>query len=215
MMKTTNPLRRSTRTSAPGRLRSERGVTLVIALIALVVLTVGAIAMTRSADTSLRQAGNLAFKRDLVNQGERAIAAALAELRTGNLSAEATRQANRNASNYSARQLASSDQGIPNVLVDDATYTASGFSRAAITDDSGTVIVRYVIDRQCSATGVFDSSICQTFTSAKTNTHTGIKNNPGGADAIVPPSPGPVYRISVRITGPRGVQTFTQTTVTL
>jgi type IV pilus assembly protein PilX len=215
MMNTTKPSRRSRRMTASGRVRSQRGVTLVIAVIALVVLTVGAIAMTRSANISLRQAGNLAFKRDLVNQGERAIAAALAELRTGNLSAEAARQNNRNASNYSAYKLDSSEQGIPNVLVNDDTYASSGFTRAALTDASGSVVIRYVIDRQCSASGVFDSSICQTFTSAKSATYTGIKNNPGQADATVPPPPGPVYRISVRITGPRGVQTFTQTTVSL
>jgi type IV pilus assembly protein PilX len=107
----------------------QRGVTLIIALIALVVLTVGAVAMTRSSDVSLRMAGNLAFKRDLVNQGERAIATALAELNTGGLAAETTRNANRVASNYSATLLGSSQQGIPNVLLSEAAFTAAGFTR--------------------------------------------------------------------------------------
>jgi len=197
---------------APAARRAgQRGVTLVIALIALVVLTVGAVAMTRSSDVSLRMAGNLAFKRDLVNQGERAIATALAELNSGTLSAEATRNANRLASNYSATLLGSSEQGIPNVLLSQTAFAAAGFSRADITDASTGVTVRYVIDRQCTGTGVYDIAACQAVTA---------KPPPKSCDGIncdvtTGAVTRPVYRISVRITGPRGNQTYTQTTVAL
>jgi type IV pilus assembly protein PilX len=189
----------------------QRGVTLVIALIALVVLTVGAIALTRSTNTSLRMAGNLAFKRDLANQGERAIAAALAELRTGALSATASRSANRNASNYSATWLPSSAEGIPNVLANDTTFASSGFSRPDIDDTAAAIKVRYVIDRQCTAAGGYSEATCQS------QSNGGVVNagGSGGADLRAPPVRRPVYRISVRVTGPRGVQTFTQTTLTL
>jgi type IV pilus assembly protein PilX len=195
----------------PGYQGAQRGVTLVIALIALVVLTVGAVAMTRSSDVSLRMAGNLAFKRDLVNQGERAIATALAELTSGGLSAESTRDANRLASNYSATLLGSSEQGIPNVLLSQTAFAAAGFSHADITDVSTGVTVRYVIDRQCTSTGVYDIAACQAVTA---------KAPPKAGDGINPDTPTgavtrPVYRISVRITGPRGNQTYTQTTVAL
>jgi type IV pilus assembly protein PilX len=194
-----------------GRHGGQRGVTLVIALIALVVLTVGAVAMSRSSDVSLRMAGNLAFKRDLVNQGERAIATALAELNSGGLSAEATRNANRLASNYSATLLGSSEQGIPNVLLSQAAFTAAGFSHADITDTSTGVTVRYVIDRQCTSAGIYDNAACQAITA---------KPPPKSCDGIncdvtTGAVTRPVYRISVRITGPRGNQTYTQTTVAL
>jgi Tfp pilus assembly protein PilX len=192
-------------------IRAQRGVTLVIALIALTVLTIGALAMTRSSDVSLRMAGNLAFKRDLVNQGERAIATALAELNSGSLSGEATRTSNRGASNYSATLLGSSAQGIPNVLLSDAAYTAAGFTRADITDAATGVSVRYVIDRQCSGTGAYDIGACQAVT-AKAPPKSGDGINPDVATGAVTR---PVYRISVRITGPRGNQTYTQTTVAL
>lgn len=192
-------------------LRAQRGVTLVIALIALAVLTVGAVAMTRSSDVSLRMAGNLAFKRDLVNQGERAIATALAELNTGGLSGEATRTANRGASNYSATLLGSSAQGIPNVLLSDTAYTAAGFTRADITDATTGVTVRYVIDRQCTAAGSYDIGTCQAVT-AKAPPKSGDGIN---QDVTTGAVTRPVYRISVRVTGPRGNQTYTQTTVAL
>jgi type IV pilus assembly protein PilX len=194
-----------------GRHAGQRGVTLVIALIALVVLTVGAVAMSRSSDVSLRMAGNLAFKRDLVNQGERAIATALAELNSGGLSAEATRNANRLASNYSATLLGSSEQGIPNVLLSQTAFTAAGFSHADITDTTTGVTVRYVIDRQCTSAGTYDIAACQAVTA---------KPPPKSCDGIncdvtTGSVTRPVYRISVRVTGPRGNQTYTQTTVAL
>lgn len=199
------------RSASTSRHAGQRGVTLVIALIALTILTVGAVAMTRSADVSLRMAGNLAFKRDLVNQGERAIATALAELNAGGLAAESTRNANRVASNYSATLLGSSAQGIPNVLLSDAAFTAAGFSHADITDAATGVTVRYVIDRQCTSAGTYDIAACQAVTA---------KPPPKSCDGIncdvtTGSVTRPVYRISVRVTGPRGNQTYTQTTVAL
>ena len=47
----------------------QRGVIMIITLIALIVLLISGAALIRSFDTSMLLAGNLAFKRDLVNQG--------------------------------------------------------------------------------------------------------------------------------------------------
>ena len=193
----------------PRRLAVQRGVTLVIALIALVVLTVGAIALSRSTNVSLRMAGNLAFKRDLVNQGERAVAAALTDLRTGALAGEPTRQANVAARNYSATQLASSDQGIPNVLLNDTAFGAA-FTRVDIADANG-LTMRYVIDRQCSASGSYDVATCQAVTTKPSGTSSDTIDTDKPTGSVTRP----VYRISVRITGPRGVQTYTQTTLAM
>jgi type IV pilus assembly protein PilX len=51
----------------------QRGVVLIFTLIILLILTIGAVALMRSMNTSLFSAGNLAFRRDLVNQGEQAV----------------------------------------------------------------------------------------------------------------------------------------------
>lgn len=189
----------------------QRGMTLVIALIALGVLTFGAIALNRSTSASLLASGNLAFKRDLTNQGERAIAAAIDDLRNGSLESSASRSANLVTRNYSATRLASSDQGIPNVLVNETTYGSSGFSLADIDDAAIGVKVRYVIDRQCTAAGAYSEGMCQSQAVGG--------RAPGGSsalgDLLAVPIQRPVYRISVRVTGPRGVQTYMQTTVAL
>jgi Tfp pilus assembly protein PilX len=57
----------------------QRGVVLLFCLIVLVILLAGGVAVVRSMNTSLTSAGNLAFRRDLVNQGERAVSAVLAK----------------------------------------------------------------------------------------------------------------------------------------
>lgn len=189
--------------------RGQRGVVLIITLFALLVLMVGSVALIRSMDTSSLLAGNLAFKRDLVNHGERGMAQALTVLRTGALSTEATRQAALLTSNYSPTVWASDARGIPNVLADEAAYTAAGLSGADINDAAAGVTVRYVIDRQCVAgTTVFDPAACLIASTKGDTGGTEGMQRPGGEIR-------PVYRISVRVSGPRGTQSFLQNTVVM
>jgi hypothetical protein len=128
---------------------------------------------------------------------------------TGPLASSPTRQSNATTRNYSATMLPSSAQGIPSVLLDDTAFGAA-FTGADITDANG-LTMRYVIDRQCSVGGVYDVSSCQAITTKA----------PGQAgDSVDTDKPTgsvtrPVFRISVRVTGPRGVQTYTQTTLAL
>ena len=112
------------RPTLPAR-RAQRGAVLLFAMIALVVLLIGAAALMRSMNTSLFTAGNFGFKRDLTNQGERAIAAVLDQVSAGALGTEGSRQANATANNYSASILATNDQGIPLALLTDAAFATS------------------------------------------------------------------------------------------
>jgi Tfp pilus assembly protein PilX len=189
--------------------RGQRGVIMIITLIALVILMIGGVALVKSFDTSLLLSGNLAFKRDLVNQGERGMAAAITRLTSSTLASEGTRQNNAVGSNYSAIVLTTdSRSGIPNALLSDSAFTLAGFTAAAdITD--GPVTIRYVIDRQCSAVGAYDASTC--------NSVTGVASDTSGSNFLKKAGGGtrPVYRISVRVTGPRNTQAYLQNTVTL
>jgi len=107
---TSPPCRPDARRAGAAR---QRGVVLIVALIALVLLMIGGVALVRSMDTSQLLAGNLAFKRDLVNRGEAGIGQAIGLLNAGALATEAARQASSGASNYSAQVLASTPAGIP------------------------------------------------------------------------------------------------------
>ena len=188
--------------------RAQRGVVMVIVLIALLILMIGGVALIRSADTSMLTAGNLAFKRDMVNQGERGIAKVVDALTSvsGSLSSETTRQTNVLGSNYSAIVLASDARGVPLVLVDSAAFTAAGMSAPDLTDATSGVTIRFVIDRQCTTTGAFDAATCMTSPTASDKAGTSWIKRAGGENR-------PIYRISVRVIGPRSTEAYLQRTV--
>jgi len=187
----------------------QAGVVLIISLIALAILMIGGIALVRSFDTSMLMSGNLAFKRDLMNQAERGMAQAITALSAGGaLANEATRQADVGSSNYSATSLASDAHGLPVVLLgSDATFTAA-YTAGDISDATSRVTIRYVIDRQCAVAGAFSADNCTTTTLTSDKGGSSFLKKAGGGSR-------PVYRISVRVTGPRNTQAYLQTTVTL
>jgi Tfp pilus assembly protein PilX len=189
-------------TSSPSPSR-QRGVALIVTLIALLLLMIAAAAMVRSMDSSSVMAGNLAFRRDLANRAERGIVAARAALVSGALSTETVRVADRAASNYSASKLPSGATGVPLVLTSDSAFGNAKLAAGDITDDG--VTVRYVIDRQCTAAGAFDSGTCESLLAGADSGGSNWLRKPGGTAR-------PVYRISVRVSGPRGTQAYFQTT---
>jgi len=60
--------------------RRQRGVTLFIALIVLVAMTMAAVAMMRSVDTSTVVAGNIGFRQSAVNAADQGVQTAFAWL---------------------------------------------------------------------------------------------------------------------------------------
>lgn len=177
---------------------------MVFALIALVLLLVGMAAMLRATDTSSDLVGNLAFRRDLTNRAETAIVTARAAFVSGALASETSRTTNLVTANYSAVKLATGAGGVPLVLTRDSAFTNAGMSPTLdITADG--VEARYVIDRQCVAVGEFSTSNCEVILS---------EGDTGGTVGV--PRPGgtarPVYRITVRVKGPRGTAAYFQTT---
>lgn len=190
------------------RRHGQRGIILVVTMFALIILLISGIALVRSFDSSLVLAGNMAFKRDLVNQGERGMSAAILSMKgSGALVSEITRESDLVTSNYSASLLATDAHGIPVVLLKDSAWTTAKMSAADITDATSGVTIRYVIDRLCSASGAASTASCIVGSYGDKGGTADMKR----ATAISPP----VYRISVRVTGPRSTQTYLQTTFSL
>lgn len=185
---------------------AERGTVLVFTLVALAVLLIGGVALVRAMDTALLQAGNLAFHRDLVNQSERAIRVASAKFTGGVLATEAARQLHQSTANYYASRLASDAHGIPRLLLSEAAWAAAGLSGGDITDPATGVTLRWVMDRQCAATGEFSGTDCVTLAASGDNAVDDRYRQVNGQSR-------PVYRISVRATGPRNTLAFFQATV--
>jgi hypothetical protein len=205
----TTPKSRSNRALRLALHRRQSGVVLLIALIAVAILAIGTVALFRSSDAALFNAGNLAFKRDMTNRGELGIVAAKAALTSGALNQEATRQSDQLASGYYATMQATGTHGVPNTLIG---YQPAKSSTPLPTINGGDgITIYYMIDRLCNATGSTDPSnacVVSSIGSAKGGT---VLPYRGQAQ---PPSV-PVYRISVRVDGPRNSQTFLQTTVSL
>lgn len=203
----------------------QHGIVLVFALITLVIMLIGAVAISRSISSSQFTVGNIGFKRDLANQGERALQIALDAVRgSGALSAVATRNANLKAANYSATLLPTNPQGIPNALLSDSDFSGVGVSTNDITvsEASGVerVKIRYVIDRMAVNAGACTSSICTMANQSvfggnsaewiNSQTNSGAANNAN--PSAVPEQP--IYRITLRVTGARNTLSFFQSTFT-
>jgi len=194
---------------------------LIFALITLVILLIGAVAISRSINSSQFAIGNIGFKRDLTNQGERALQIALDAVRTGGaLATLSTRNTDLVAANYKATLLPTNAQGIPNALLSDTAFAAVGVSTNDITVAGMGVTIRYVIDRVATSTGSCSSSTCtlanqsvfgggsSEWINSQTNSGSASNANP----SAVPQQP--IYRITLRVTGPRNTMSFFQSTFT-
>jgi len=193
------------------RQHRERGVVLLLCLIVLVVMLAGGVAVMRSMNTSLSSAGNLAFKRDLVNQGEQAAVNALALFASGGaLSGVGDDIADKKANNYSAVRLDENDRGIPYALLKTTEFDKVGVSTNDVDRKAAAgITVRYVIDRLCNIPGAASKANC-VYAPANTDVRGGSVQESGRP----PPAKALVYRLSVRVDGPRDTQVFLQSSFT-
>jgi hypothetical protein len=216
----TNKHRTPRRPAAGRRPARQRGVVMIVTLVALVVLLLGAVALLRSSDASSALAGQLGFRRH--EEPGRAGHGVVASLKTGSLASAKARQSSDPKANYAAVQLDSdASTGLPTILLksddefEDAGYKLNivdGGDSSAANAGSG-VKVRYLIDRLCLAAGAIDPASC-----SRTNVQVQFNGQDSGsqkADTEFRSWRPVVYRISVRVDGPRGTQAFFQSSVAL
>jgi Tfp pilus assembly protein PilX len=207
--------------SSPARRDSQRGLVLIFALITLVIMMIGAVAISRSISGSQFTIGNIGFKRDLTNQGERALQVAMDAVRnTGALAAVTTRNADLKAANYKATLLPTNPQGIPRALLSDTEFDAVGVATNDISVNDMGVKIRYVIDRMATTAGVCSTSTCtmanQTIFGGGSSEWINSQNTSGAANNANPSAipQQPIYRITLKVTGPRNTLSFFQSTFT-
>jgi type IV pilus assembly protein PilX len=181
---------------------AQRGVSLIIALIALVALTLAGLALMRSADTSNVISGNLAFREATVQAtdvGVESAITALATIATTAPDANAPVGCAAGACNYyPTMQTPVNGAGVPTVI--DWTAVPS-------TTLDSSYAVQYVIDRLCDGpTPVTDvANKCMNLA----GTSAGSKK----AGAVSFTSASQVYyRVLVRVTGPRNAVSIVQVT---
>jgi len=199
-------------TSTVGR---QRGVVLFIALIVMVAMSLAAIALIRSVDTTNILIGNLAFRQSSILPAnmavEQAAAALFPEAAPTGVPAIADTTADLPAENYFASWQNSDDaRGVPTLLQNRTnaaaltkTLNAQDNSNANVAVANRTV-VRYMIERMCLAAGPAKSSNCDMMPP---------KQNPGTTvhdESTATLSPIPFYRVTIRVDGPQNTASFLQ-----
>jgi len=210
---------RSRRAQSSTSFKRQQGVVLLFGLVALVIMLFGAVALMRSLNTSLYTAGNIAFKRDLANEAERIVPTILNAFddAAGVLSTDAKRSAHLQSANYRASILPTNAQGIPQALLDDAQWAAVATNELTIADQG--IRIRYLIDRLCDAEGL-DTALGAQHCSLVTGTvATGgtrrqlLRAEDASSAGAAAVKQQVVYRVSIRVDGPRNTQSFFQTTL--
>lgn len=177
--------------------RAQRGVVLFVAMIAILALTLAALALDRAVATDATIAGNVDARTHATLLASDAIERSIAGLfETG---AIADRLADDVPHNYFASRQAGEDaRGVPRALQTIANYPTD----AAIVDAGDRHHLRYVIERLCLRSGAAATDNC-------------TLTPPSAAAARGTPPPGepprtPIYRVTVRVDGPAGTTAFLQ-----
>lgn len=216
--------------SRPNNSRRQSGVSLVFALLALVAMTLGAVALIRSVDTGILALGNLSFKQSGVTAGARAADQALAFLEanilTGVLDKDmankgyyATSRDTLDATGRSvgtATVLAQVDWDANGCKVNGQDSGTGSCSQASDVIDIGGDKARYIITRLCSQELNFmdKANTCSSpmvSGSTKANARGGLDYN--DPDPIGSSTYSPYFRIITRTVGPKGTVSFTETLV--
>jgi Tfp pilus assembly protein PilX len=197
--------------------RTQRGAILMFSLIALVAMTLAALALVRTVDTATLVSGNLAFRQSATTSadgGVEAAVAALTAIQNANLAKNVYMDATHafNVSNAAVGYYSNTDPGLN--LFSTATWV-DGVASAAVVDGTGNTY-RYIVQRMCRAANQVLS---------KTNClFSGIALDTSGKAVPLPsdicegpgcPAAGqsPQYRVTVRVTGPRNTTSYVQAVV--
>lgn len=217
-------------TLAPSLRRTrQRGMSLLFALIALVAISLAAVALVRSVDTSGLVIGNLGFKQDATAASAQGAETAIAWLQAN---AGTNLHTDRAASGYYAASLDALDptgqaskvatRAVVNWDADGCASAGSvGFATcvapsAEVSLNGGANRVRYVITRLCSAEGNPAVVDCAFPPGAATSSggNKGVVDYKQGKAALAV-SNQQYYRIIVRALSARGTTAFTETIVQL
>lgn len=191
----------------------QRGVVMVVALIVLVAMTLAALAMIRSVDTSTMVSGNLVFKQSATLSGDAGIEAAITWLTNNAASLEADSGAN---GYYATSQNNLDVTGNKTATTaDNLNWSSSGAVKTLAVDTVTGNTVAYVIHRMCDGTGALNGATCSTEQSVQSGSSQGGNRQmttyqPGAWQSVANRG---FYRITVRITGPKNSASFVQAIV--
>lgn len=222
----------STHTYGLSQLRrsTQRGVSLVFALMGLVVLSLGAVALLRSVDTGLLVLGNLGFKQDSLAAGSVGTEQAITWLQAN---AGSTLEADQRASGYSASAVSALDPTGRSISTaatslvladwDGNACTVAGIAGRPVVcvptspeiDAGSGNMVRFVITRLCNKAGPVDSSNdCLSPVSVSSSGKSAARGSVDTTTTRTGPLAGSIYyRILTQTKGVRGTVSYTESLI--
>lgn len=205
----------------------QRGVALFFALVALLAISLAAVALIRSVDTSTLIAGNLAFKQAATSSGDSGIDAAMTWL-------QATQTANNSVDVTTVTTHPFNNTGGTGGFLNSGYYssftsvtdpTAAQWSGTTSWTDANSTLVgtdnsgntsRYIIQRMCSisnqllmAANCMFSGVAISADSQAIKTYQDVCQGAG----CTSPVSSPMIRITSRTSGPRNTVSYIQTFV--
>lgn len=198
--------------------RKQQGVVLLVAIIALVALTLAALALTRSVYTSNVIAGNLAFQRSATHSAELGLEVAMQWLEAsktetaGNCGGPKL-YCHQEKDGYAATRLG--DDQVRSWL--DYWQMSLAATARTLPQDAAGNTVSYVIERMCSSTGdplATATNTCTASPRPSASTCSGGSSCAGGENNVASPPP-VYYRITILVRGPRNAQSLVQAMVSL
>ena len=190
------------------RIRRQRGVVLIIALIVLVAMALAGIALVRSVDVTTQVAGNLAFRQAGVQASDAGV-----ELARKWLMAPPASLQQDIAPSYYASWIG----GVTSnpAVFDPATFYWAGKTELPI--DAAGNTVAYVVHRMCELPGdpALAATNCLTAPTSASGNSNQIKGGGefGCVGTTCNASSNPYYRITVRVSGPRNTVTYIQSVI--
>lgn len=206
-------LKRSVFRRVPAGLRKRQsGIVLIMVLIVLVAMTLAAIAMVRSVDTTNLIAGNLSFQQAATHSADTGVEVASSWL-AANIGGAAL-ESDDSTNGYVAGGLGVAPdltKNPPQTWDDFWVKTLSARAVKANPDPAGNT-VSYVIDRLCKNGGGATSGASCVDSPAIA---VAAGNAEEGGDKQLNASAGVYYRITVRVDGPRNTVSYVQAVVSM
>jgi type IV pilus assembly protein PilX len=176
---------------------NQRGIIVLIALIAMLALAYAGTALMRSVDATTAVTGNIGLSQGAVLAADTAVEHAVAALFERHLISDPAAD-DETQSYYASRQPQENSRGIPFRLQQLANYA----NDARIVDAGAGNVVRYLIERMCTGEGPATRETCLLTPAIDAPA-------PGTITAPEPPAV-PLFRQTIRVDGPAGAIVFVQ-----
>ena len=207
----------------------QGGVVLLIALVVLVAMTIGGIALVRSVGTTSIIAGNLAFQQAATRSGEAGTEAAIRSIELGNPAAMSSTalQSDNFASAYAASTPAAGNpadwdaywsttidpvpKAVPVLAVSCGSADGRGGRACTLPTDGASNTVSYTIQRLCATAG--DPVLIPTGCVSGSQQAAQAGSSTASGSVPLPQITQYYYRITSRIAGPRNTVSYIQTII--